>query len=1042
MRKYKLTQHLKELCEQNPEYANLYSTWNLNQRTCSDILKSVVLHYPHFSLHDASHAEAVLSKMEMVLGDRIQNLSPTDTWLLLHAAYAHDLGMVLEWERIETKWKEPDFQDWLADQEKSQDADLRKAIAFIRKTHDLGEEADWPLEARRCVSLIDEALFRGKHSQMSKEYIEFVRPELGLDLGHNNLIQPRLVKLLGQICKLHTDPLSSVLKLDAETNGFNSDYAHPRFVAMMLRLGDLLDIDNGRFNKGALAASGGLPATSKPHLEKHEATTHLLVTPKEIRFRSDCLNSESYLEARRFVTWLEDEVDFLNKNWALIVPEDLGGYAPRFDHKELLIRGVPDIEGVAGLKFEISQDKAFQMIEGSNIYKEKFVFIREVIQNAMDASKLQLWKDLCARNYLAWEDKKHPLDEEKLKHLQPYDVRPEIYQNYPIEVKLSTPAADQVEIEVSDRGTGISVDAFKRMCNVGESNESSAQLKKTIREMPNWLRPTAGFGIGLQSIFLVADQFEIDTSTGQEAFHAVVHSRRSGGYLQLQRVDRVTPRGTTIRIRTNPMDHISYSIGHETDQYLTLYLDPLDPENHIHEVHALEVTRKVYGVSMFPLHVACQEQSMDDYDNPDYKKEMWDGSWNSWKERYRYKMTEDEDAMSLWDTKEAVYTEFQLAAYGFYDYGVLFKGVKINKKSFGSATQRIRGIMDLYGLDTRQTITLDRESLTREGSERVYELYDQYLEVFKEILLEKVKNENWKVPEKLNLYSLWLCCNDQQRKCITSKRLDQIVGLTSVVAKDKDGKYKKEFRPVRDMISNIKDQWNIDITPFRTFEGGQDHYDYGKICDILNHTARENDPLDQSGRIYIADEELERSERRTYWMDEVQIIFAPPDKSLLRYTFKTDQGTIRILESQRNLFLRGLGEPILGCNYNMYYKNKRAKRYAIPALGGYETIAVKEIRTSIIGYPDRLKAAWIVSPFVREDLENYKKLKPSKEAFAEQILKAKNFSWVVDWVQKYHLDDAMPERDQITNCYRQLIYAYCEALKETKSDKAEHKPLE
>lgn len=48
--------------------------------------------------------------------------------------------MVLEWERIETKWKERDFQDWLTDQEKSQDGDLRKAIAFIRKAHDLGKK--------------------------------------------------------------------------------------------------------------------------------------------------------------------------------------------------------------------------------------------------------------------------------------------------------------------------------------------------------------------------------------------------------------------------------------------------------------------------------------------------------------------------------------------------------------------------------------------------------------------------------------------------------------------------------------------------------------------------------------------------------------------------------------------------------------------------------------------------------------------------------------------------------------------------------------
>ena len=1033
MRKYKLTQHLKELCEQNPEYANLYSTWNLNQKTCSDLLKNVVLHYPHFSLHDASHAEAVLSKMEMVLGDRIQNLSPTDTWLLLHAAYAHDLGMVLEWERIETKWKEPDFQDWLADQEKSQDADLRKAIAFIRKAHDLGEEADWPLETRRCVSLIDEAFFRAKHAQMSKEYIEFIRPELGLDLWHNNLIQPRLIKLLGQICKLHTDPLSSVLKLDAETNGFNSDYAHPRFVAMMLRLGDLLDVDNGRFNKGALAASGGLPGTSKPHLEKHEATTHLLVTPKEIRFRSDCPNSESYLEARRFVTWLEDEVDFLNKNWALIVPEDLGGYAPRFDHKELLICGVPDIEGVAGLKFEISQDKAFQMIEGSNIYKDRFVFIREVIQNAMDASKLQLWKDLCARNYLAWEDKKHPLDEEKLKHLQPYDVKPEIYQNYPVDVKLSTPASGQVEIEVSDRGTGISVDAFKRMCNVGESNQSSTQLKKTIREMPNWLRPTAGFGIGLQSIFLVADQFEIDTSTGQEAFHAVVHSRREGGYLQLQRADRAMPRGTTIRIRSNATNRISYSFGHETDQYLTLYLDPLDPENHASEVNVLEVIHKVCGISMFPLHVTCQEQSMKDFDNPDHEEEMCDRTWETWKGRYRYKLTEDWKKLLLWDTEEAVHTRFQFAVAGRYGLDTHFKGIKINKSTLDIITRGFFVKMDFYGLDTKQTITLDRESLTREGGQKVYELYDQSLEVFKEIFLDKIENESQKIPEKFNPYPLWLCCSDQQRARIPKSVTDEIADEVVCIAREADGTYKKTSESGYKLVEEIKNQWYIDIEEFQTLGAGQSPYDFKRICDILNQAVKEKDLLDQPSQKYIADDELEQNERKSRWMSRMQIVRVPDQKPLICYTLKAEQGVLEVPEPQRYLFLRGLGGSILGCRYNGYYRTKKAKRYAIPALKGYETIAVKNI-SYYIGHPDNLRTAWIVSPFVREDLEAYEKLKPSKEAFAEQILNAKIFSWVVDWVQKYHLGHAMPEQEQITNCYRQLIYAYCEALEKTDPD--------
>lgn len=78
MYEYKLEAHLGTLCAQYPRYINLNSTWTLNKRTCSDLLKSVVIRYPHFSMHDASHAEAVVSKMEMLLGSRIQKLSPTD----------------------------------------------------------------------------------------------------------------------------------------------------------------------------------------------------------------------------------------------------------------------------------------------------------------------------------------------------------------------------------------------------------------------------------------------------------------------------------------------------------------------------------------------------------------------------------------------------------------------------------------------------------------------------------------------------------------------------------------------------------------------------------------------------------------------------------------------------------------------------------------------------------------------------------------------------------------------------------------------------
>ena len=73
---------------------------------------------------------------------------------------------------------------------------------------------------------------------------------------------------------------------------------------------------------------------------------------------------------------------------------------------------------------------------------------------------------------------------------------------------------------------------------------------------PAGCAPRRGFGIGLQSIFLVADQFTIDTSTGQDAYHAVVYSRRKGGYLQLTRSAHPMRRGTTITIETDKLNHL------------------------------------------------------------------------------------------------------------------------------------------------------------------------------------------------------------------------------------------------------------------------------------------------------------------------------------------------------------------------------------------------------------------------------------------------------------------------------------------------------
>lgn len=1034
MNVYKLEEHLKCLCDQYKRYENLYSTWTLNKKTCSELLKDVVIQYPHFSMHDASHAEAVIAKMEMLLGDRVQTLSPTDTWLLLNAAYAHDLGMVVQWKDIEARWQDENFQDELSHLETLQDEDLRKAVQFIRSAHDLRKENTWPLQAGKYVRLINAALFRGKHAQMSQEYINPPTVELKLDLGHNDMIQPRLVKLLGQICMLHTAPLDRVLDLDYQTNGYGSDYVHPRFVEMMLRLGDLLDIDNGRFNTGAIAVAGGLPETSQPHYGKHEATTHLLVTPREIRFRSDCPNNNAYREARTFVSWLEQEVNFLTVHWVRIVPENLGGYAPHFDDKKLLIRGVPDIEGVAGLQLTISQDKAFQLIEGANIYEDPLVFLREVLQNAMDASKLQLWSDLCSDAYPAWLGQK--MDEAKLQTLQPYDIKAEIYRNYPIRIKLSAIDTDRVKIQITDRGTGISVEAFKRMCNVGESNESSARLRTTLRKMPNWLRPTAGFGIGLQSIFLVADQFTIDTSTGQDAYHAVVYSKRKGGYLQLTRSSDPMPRGTTITIETDKITSGKY-ISDSSLRY-----DPMLGQNQAGESYILNEMDSLCKGSLFPVHLVCPDKSVNHDMKASNLLAIETEGWEQWQNRYRYRLEADGSQFSLWDSQEAVLVNF------YYDGEIgdrrpvqqcafRFKGMPVGNRNLRFFAG-LSSTMDIYGLDTKDNISLNRSEFTPVGNSRIWKLRRQYLSVFCDIILQKFQDKQFDPDkdfgtegtfENFNLYGFWQVCTLQQRqripKMVVAKFPDAVNVMILRKADTDKYKYQRAKRKIKDLIPKPEDSTYIMWLSLSHLDEKAEYF----ICQ-----SAENLP-----DCLVADETLFDSLREFYYIKSFHVVQIDMDDkrySLFLFTWQDAPRPIQFSDDERVEVLLSLRE---GFPNSLYGDFTQSTRRAAFAMEEYEAIAVKDL-PDFFSRSFNVNSAWMISPFTEEDDEKRRKEGWSKDQFTDAVVNSQPFSLVVDWVEQHSLRETPPARQEIIEAYKRLIGEYYDAAveKDTKAKEKEN----
>lgn len=1018
MKKNSLELHLQTLCIENPEYTSLLSTWNLNKKTCIDALKTVVASYPHFSMHDVTHAEAVVTKIEMLLGDRVYKLSPTDTWLILHAAYAHDLGMVLKWEDIEKVWGGEKFSRFLEATKDSVDGQISKAahvICSVRDGNISGTKVIDPLQMSRFVTLLNAAYFRKYHSEISRKYIDLWEDGLKIDLGHSGLIQPRLIKLLGKICELHTADSDEVLKLDYQTDGFGSDYAHPRLIAMLLRLGDLLDADNGRFSSTATLSIGNLPDSSVPHKNKHESTIHLLVTPTDIEFRSDCPDQESYLETRNFISWLESEIEFLKKYWDIITPCDFGGYVPRFDKKDVLINGTPDLDGVAGLKFIISQEKAFQIVEGSNIYCDPFICFREIVQNALDASKIQMWRDLVAGNYVAWMGNT-PITNK----IQPFDIHQSIFKNYAIHIAMSTLPSGKTQIEISDRGTGISVENFKRMCNVGISTSCGDANEELIASMPAWLRPTAGFGIGLQSIFLLTDQFEISTSTGTESYQAFIHSNRTGGYLQLRRMEKIIPRGTSIKMQFDMPTRYSYDMFGETMRYLYDKYDPFANENLVGEIRTIEAIRKNCSDSIFPIFISS---SMEHYKDAVIAESIiaisakaWTGTYKD----YRYKLSEDCTKIDIWDTVNHAYGEVELTKRRYGHSSVCFKGIQVTK---GVPHVNIDGLqvdVDVYGLETKKTLSLDRASLISPGDKKVKEILTSVVNLYIEKVIERLNSgaEQLEIicsSPQFDPYVFWLACDPMQRKDLPNGYIEYISENADVLIKGEDKKFKKGKKPVKAVIQNmIEHTLFANINKFEDPVGKRDEQ-YDNICRVLNESN-----VEDISEVVI-DRRLLSAVNAYNWNS-----FRKPEANgrLILFSVAENNGNLKINDVLRSEFIFALDSPLEGINYENYTTSV-GRRFAIPSINGYESLVVAGLPFGVAR--PSIKTNWIIAPFTSDYRE--KVGTKTKEEFTKAVMEASSFNSLVEYVTLRPIGNEERLEETVRDAYKKLIEEYYHVVK-------------
>lgn len=1022
--KYKLETHLKLLCEENKEYINLYSSWSLNKTTYTNILSTIKINYPHYSLHDASHSESIITNIEMLLGEeRIKKLSPTDTWLILNCAYLHDFGMALLHSNIEKEWESKEFKQYLDNITNSSDKDLKLAAKYIIELKDNINENDfelsWPIKVRKYVTEIIASYFRGKHSSITRQYLNKLE-DWKLDLTQNGLIHNRLIKLVGEISFLHSQSFEDVMKLDYTSNGYNSDYIHPRFIAELIRLGDLLDLDNGRFSEYVEKVTGDMPNISKLHKEKHKSTSHVLITPYEIEVRADCRDYAVYRETRNWISWLQEEIKNITIRWTEIIPKNLDWYAPKLTKKELLIKGEPDVNNISDLRFEISQKKAFEIIEGSNVYENKLTFLREFIQNALDSSKIQMWKDLSDGLYCAWINK--PLSE-----LTPFDIDAKIYENYKIKIIVNNTDKGYVEVIIADRGTGISLESLKNMCNVGSSYEGRLESQLDIQKMPSWLKPTGGFGIGMQSGFLVVDNFKAYTkSVGMDTIEIKFEPATSNGYISVRNTNKSIKRGTEMNILVPETLKLRYSFEGRVAEFLSNSYDPLEDQSLI-SYCIIDYISSNLKSTLFPIEII-----MDDKENKlksliEDKKTKFDQE----NDKYLYYIPEDLNSMTIWDKKDSVYMNISTNTYDLIhsNSDIYFKSCKLSKENV-----YIKGglniYIDIFGFDAKDTLKIDRSELTICGSNKLFNIIKDainfYLDIMRLKLDNYIKNKMSMKNIKLDVIKFIILCSQNDKiKNFNPKLYKDLLkddDFEFKVLSKKGGSFEEDtisFKKIIDYYPNLTYMNIYDYHKFK-FVGDEDNYDYNVIKEVFNGNKK-----------YI-DENLIIMDKK--FIDIISTLpiskmkYINSSKPIFIYTINKDNTTKKIEADNdtRKYIIKqlALSEKEYN-NYRLHIKN--VVRRSIPVIEGYEGLALDRNMHEKYGY---YKSKYIIiSPITKHDTDKINDF-ANKEIFIDHITKRDTYKKLVDITFKDQVSDPKINKYEISKLYEKLIGEFFDIIKE------------
>jgi hypothetical protein len=436
----------------------------------SSILDRIIETFPTYTLHNGQHQLNILNLYEKLLGQEIKSLTDLESAILILSAFYHDIGMVFNDSERSNLKDEEYFSEFLVE-------NIRAKLAISEDNGISTETAEW--------------FCRWSHAKRVWKYLDPINDKL---LWEGNNIRKELAK----VCLSHNEK-TDYIKSESLSSSFwnNSDF---KFCAILLRLADVLDFDDTRtpestyYFLGLDEPKNRKEKNSQVEWKKHFAskgfsfenwsnennyTILFQAAPKEPTIEHDIHSFLNYIENE--FKECSSILQFCSERWKHFkLPE-------KIDRKNIISQGYT----FGDFKFSLDQTQVLSLLMGESLYNDQYVFIRELLQNAIDTSRHRKFYEI-NRGNISFESKQ-------------------------IDVSTWHDSDGYRWIRIDDCGMGMTFSQISKFfLKVGNSYYNSDEFKVeklSYKKNSYDFVPVSRFGIGVLSCFIVGDIVEVSTKS-------------------------------------------------------------------------------------------------------------------------------------------------------------------------------------------------------------------------------------------------------------------------------------------------------------------------------------------------------------------------------------------------------------------------------------------------------------------------------------------------------------------------------------------------